>query len=114
MASVLPAVELVWMGPCTCVPAPGRSVGLLELGNTVVLHLAQCLLLCENRNLHPPRLPLAKAECIWVGSLDATQLSGVLYLYHRSIFHRQPENVSELFKEGSAILECHFVPHENL
>ncbi|KAF5914441.1 hypothetical protein HPG69_016392 [Diceros bicornis minor] len=85
------------------VGVPSLPVGLFERCHLMVLHLVQCLLLCENCNLHPPCLPLNKAEGVWVGSMDAAQLHGVLHLEHHPIFHRQPE----LFKERSAILECY-------
>lgn len=70
--------------PCTAVPS--LPMELTEHRHLMVLHLAQCFVLREDRNPHPPHLPWAKTEDVWVGSMDAAQFCGALQLEHHPIF----------------------------
>lgn len=56
-----------------CIAVPG----LPEHCHLMLLHLAQCFLLREDHNLHPPHLPVAKTEGVWIGSVDAAQFCEV-------------------------------------
>lgn len=61
-------------------------LGLPECCHHMVLHLAPSLLLCEDCNLYPSCLLLAKVQGAWVGIPDAAQLGGTLWLEKLSIF----------------------------
>lgn len=64
-----------------CIAVPG----LPEHRHLMLLHLAQCFLLREDHNLHPPHLPVAKTG-VWIGSVDAAQFCGALHLEHHPTF----------------------------